>query len=185
MPSEGCPDSLGGGCPVAAMVIEVPQELKALGDAMVEALAAVTKARGGTAAGKALDYAAVEVAIRHPRRLPEKAASRAHPSVSLTSWPSKPGGSFAFKATAVAGRQLRKAGGAVVHVAAYLPRGASEFSAPSSKQSRASRRSCRGHRLQRRVRRWRQPTLEEALGWNHHLARRVRGRRTGWTPSGA
>jgi hypothetical protein len=45
------------------MVIEVPQELKALGDAMVEALATVAKARGGTAAGKALDYAAVEVAI--------------------------------------------------------------------------------------------------------------------------
>lgn len=45
------------------MVIEVPEELKALGVAMVEALAAVAKARGGTAAGKALDYAAVEVAI--------------------------------------------------------------------------------------------------------------------------
>jgi hypothetical protein len=48
---------------VAAMVIEVPQELKALGDAMVEAMAAVAKARAGTAAGKAVDYAAVEVAI--------------------------------------------------------------------------------------------------------------------------
>ena len=45
------------------MLIEVPQELKALGDAMVEALAAVAKARAGTGAGKAVDYAAVEVAI--------------------------------------------------------------------------------------------------------------------------
>ncbi len=48
---------------MAAMVIEVPQELKALGDAMVEAIAAVAKARAGSAAGKAVDYAAVEVAI--------------------------------------------------------------------------------------------------------------------------
>ena len=48
---------------MVAMVIEVPQELKALGDAMVEAMAAVAKARGGTAAGKAVDYAAVETAI--------------------------------------------------------------------------------------------------------------------------
>lgn len=63
MPSEGCPDSLGGGCPVAVMVIEVPEELKALGDAMVEALAAVTKARAGTKGGKAMDYGAVEMAM--------------------------------------------------------------------------------------------------------------------------
>jgi hypothetical protein len=38
------------------MLIEVPQELKALGDAMVEAMAAVSKARAGTT-GKAVDYA--------------------------------------------------------------------------------------------------------------------------------
>lgn len=63
MPSEGCPDSLGGGCPVAAMVIEVPEELKTLGDAMVEALAAVMKARAGTKGGRAVDYVAVEMAI--------------------------------------------------------------------------------------------------------------------------
>ncbi len=48
---------------MAAMVIEVPAELKTLGDAMVEALAAVTKARAGTATGKAVDYAAVEAVI--------------------------------------------------------------------------------------------------------------------------
>ena len=63
MPSEGCLDSLNGGCPVASMVIEIPAELKALGEAMVEALAAVNKARAGTGAGRALDYGAVETTI--------------------------------------------------------------------------------------------------------------------------
>ena len=48
---------------MAVMVIEVPEELKALGDAMVEALAAVTKARAGVKGGKAVDYGAVEMAI--------------------------------------------------------------------------------------------------------------------------
>jgi hypothetical protein len=45
------------------MVIEVPEELKSLGEAMVEVIGVVAKARAGTAAGKAVDYAAVEVAI--------------------------------------------------------------------------------------------------------------------------
>ena len=48
---------------MAVMVIEVPQELKALGVALMEAIAAVRKVRAGTGAGKAVDYAAVEVAI--------------------------------------------------------------------------------------------------------------------------
>jgi post-segregation antitoxin (ccd killing protein) len=48
---------------VAVMVIEVPEELKPLGDAMMDAIAAVRKARAATGAGKAVDYAAVEVAI--------------------------------------------------------------------------------------------------------------------------
>jgi hypothetical protein len=45
------------------MVIEVPEELKPLGDAMIDAIAAVRKARTATGAGKAVDYAAIEVAI--------------------------------------------------------------------------------------------------------------------------
>ena len=48
---------------MAGMLIEVPQELKALGDAMVEVLAAVDRARAGTTAGKAVDYGAVEGVI--------------------------------------------------------------------------------------------------------------------------
>jgi hypothetical protein len=48
---------------VAVMVIEVPEELKPLGDAMMDAIAAVRKPRAATGAGKAVDYAAVEVAI--------------------------------------------------------------------------------------------------------------------------
>jgi len=44
------------------MVIEVPEELKILGEAMVEVMAAVQKARAGTA-GNAVDYRAIEVAI--------------------------------------------------------------------------------------------------------------------------
>ncbi len=58
------------------MVIEVPQELKALGDAMVEAMAAVAKARAGTA-GKAVDYAAVEVAIGEATARIERAGHQA------------------------------------------------------------------------------------------------------------
>ncbi len=48
---------------MAAMVIEVPEELKALGDAMAETMAAMSKARAGSAAGKAVNYGAIEVAI--------------------------------------------------------------------------------------------------------------------------
>lgn len=44
------------------MVIEVPEKLKALGEAMVEAMSAVAKARWG-GAGKAVDYGVVEGAI--------------------------------------------------------------------------------------------------------------------------
>jgi hypothetical protein len=62
---------------VAVMVIEVPQELKALGDAMVEAIAAVAKARAGTVAGKAVDYASVEVAIGEAAARIERAGHQA------------------------------------------------------------------------------------------------------------
>jgi hypothetical protein len=62
---------------VAGMVIEVPAELKALGDAMVEAMAAVAKARGGTAAGKAVNYAAVEMAIGEATARIERAGHQA------------------------------------------------------------------------------------------------------------
>ena len=72
----GFPDSLVGGCPVAVMVIEVPQELKALGDAMVEAMAVVSRARAGRA-GKAVDYAAVEVAIGEAAARIERAGHEA------------------------------------------------------------------------------------------------------------
>jgi len=48
---------------VGKMVIEVPEELKILGEAMIEVMGAVAKARAGTATGKAVDYGAVEVAI--------------------------------------------------------------------------------------------------------------------------
>ena len=62
---------------MAVMVIEVPQELKALGDAMVEAIAAVAKARAGTVAGKAVDYASVEVAIGEAAARIERAGHQA------------------------------------------------------------------------------------------------------------
>ena len=45
------------------MVIELPAELKALGEAMVDAMAAVTKARAGSGAGRAVDYGVVETTI--------------------------------------------------------------------------------------------------------------------------
>lgn len=77
MPSEGCLDSHDGGCPVAIMVIEVPAELKALGEAMVEAMAAVTKARGGTGAGRAVDYGVVETAIGEATARIERAGHQA------------------------------------------------------------------------------------------------------------
>jgi len=57
-------------------VIEVPQELKALGDAMVEPMAAVANARAG-APGKAVDYAAVEVAIGEAAARIERAGRQA------------------------------------------------------------------------------------------------------------
>lgn len=62
---------------MAAMVIEVPAELKAVGDAMVEALAAVTKARAGCAGGRAVDYGTVEAAIGEAAAKIERAGHRA------------------------------------------------------------------------------------------------------------
>jgi len=62
---------------VAPMVTEVPEELEALGDAMMEASAAVRKARAGTGAGKALDYAAVEVDIGDAAARIERAGHQA------------------------------------------------------------------------------------------------------------
>jgi hypothetical protein len=59
------------------MVIEVPKELKVLGDAMMEAVEAVMKARVGTGAGKAVDYAAVEVAIGEAAARIERAGHQA------------------------------------------------------------------------------------------------------------
>ena len=62
---------------MAAMVIEVPEELKALRDAMVEAMAVVAKARSGTGAGKAVDYGAIEVAIGEAAARVERAGHQA------------------------------------------------------------------------------------------------------------
>ena len=62
---------------MAVMVIEVPEELKPLGDAMMEAITAVRKARAGTGAGKAMDYAAVEVAIGDAAARIERAGHQA------------------------------------------------------------------------------------------------------------
>jgi hypothetical protein len=45
---------------VATMVIEVPEELKDLGEAMVDSMAAVKKALGGVIGGRALDYEGIE-----------------------------------------------------------------------------------------------------------------------------
>ncbi len=45
------------------MVIEVPEELKSLGEAMAESLAVVRRAMASAVSGKAADYAEVEVAI--------------------------------------------------------------------------------------------------------------------------
>ncbi len=46
---------------MAAMVIEVPEELKALGEAVADVVAAVTKARAPGVGGKSVDYGAIEV----------------------------------------------------------------------------------------------------------------------------
>lgn len=62
---------------MAVMVIEVPEELKALGDAMIEAVAAVRKARSGAAGGKSVDYGAVETAIGEATARIERAGHQA------------------------------------------------------------------------------------------------------------
>ena len=62
---------------MAVMVIEVPEDLKALGDAMREALAVVAKARVGTAAGKAVDYGAVEITVGEAAARIERAGHQA------------------------------------------------------------------------------------------------------------
>ena len=59
------------------MVIEVPAELKALGEAMVGVMAAVAKARAGTGAGKAVDYPAIEVSIGEAAARIERAGHQA------------------------------------------------------------------------------------------------------------
>ena len=59
------------------MVIEVPAELKALGEAMVEAMAAVSKARAGTGAGRAVDYGVVETTIGEATARIERAGHQA------------------------------------------------------------------------------------------------------------
>ncbi len=61
---------------MTGMVIEVPEELKALGVAMVEAVAAVTKARAANA-GRAVDYAAVESVIGEAAAQIERAGHQA------------------------------------------------------------------------------------------------------------
>jgi len=60
---EGLSSTLGGGYPVGTMVIEVPAELKCLGEAMADSLAAVRSAMARAGSGKSVDYAEVEVAI--------------------------------------------------------------------------------------------------------------------------
>lgn len=62
---------------MAAMMIEVPEELKDLGVAMVEAMATVKKALGGAVGGKALDYDAVECAVADGVAKIERAGHRA------------------------------------------------------------------------------------------------------------
>jgi hypothetical protein len=62
---------------VALMVIEVPAELKALGEAMLEAMAVVTKARTGTVAGRAVDYGVIEAAIGEATARIERAGHQA------------------------------------------------------------------------------------------------------------
>jgi hypothetical protein len=59
------------------MVIEVPEELKDLGVAMVESMAAVKKALGGAIGGKALDYDDIECAIADSVARIERAGHRA------------------------------------------------------------------------------------------------------------
>ena len=48
---------------MGTMVIEVPAELKCLGEAMADSLAAVRSAMARAGSGKSVDYAEVEVAI--------------------------------------------------------------------------------------------------------------------------
>jgi hypothetical protein len=62
---------------VAAMVIEVPEELKDLGAAMQETLTAVKKALAGTVGGKALDYNQVECAVADSVAKVERGGHRA------------------------------------------------------------------------------------------------------------
>lgn len=62
---------------MAAMVIEVPEELKDLGVAMLEAMATVKKMLGGVVGGKALDYDSVECAIADGVAKFERAGHRA------------------------------------------------------------------------------------------------------------
>lgn len=62
---------------MASMVIEVPEELKDLGEAMDATLAAVKESLRRAAGGKALDYEAVECAIADAAAQVERAGHRA------------------------------------------------------------------------------------------------------------
>jgi len=62
---------------VAAMVIEVPEELKDLGEAMAETLAAVKKEIGGVIGGRSIDYDSVECGIAEGVAKIERAGHRA------------------------------------------------------------------------------------------------------------
>jgi len=62
---------------MAAMLIEVPEELKDLGVAMMETVATVKQALGGTIGGKSLDYDAVECEIAESVARVERASHRA------------------------------------------------------------------------------------------------------------
>ena len=77
MPTKGCRRLFEGGYPVRRMVIEVPEELKDLGGAVVEMIAAVTSARDKGKGGKAVDYGAVEVAIGDAAAKVERAGHEA------------------------------------------------------------------------------------------------------------
>jgi hypothetical protein len=59
------------------MVIEVPEELRDLGEAMVATLATVRRTLARTGGGKALDYAEVEGAVSEEAGKIERASHRA------------------------------------------------------------------------------------------------------------
>ena len=62
---------------MARLVIEVPEELREVGEAMAAALDSLQRTLGRTGGGKALDYAAVEEALSQDAGKIERATHRA------------------------------------------------------------------------------------------------------------